>query len=280
MNSIEQVDLESPTLELVLNLVHKLTGISMGVNKKTLIQGRLRPRIRKLGLESYAKYLDYLNSNKEEIQVFINLVTTNETSFFRTQRVWDYFNKDFLASWWAANPRKSLKIWSGASSSGEEVYTIGICCEEFKLKNPGFTYQILGSDISTEVLVIADRAEYLGRSIEAFKTSNRILFDRYMQPSGDMFKVHYEVKAKIRFEIHNLFTLPKERNHFDIVFLRNVLIYFEPADIEKVLANLSKAIANQGILIIGESESLNSLKTNFKYKQPLVYEKIGDSFEK
>lgn len=279
MDSIEPVDLDSSSLEKVLSLVYKLTGISMGTNKKTLIQGRLRPRIRKLGLENYVKYLEYLNSNKDEIQIFINLVTTNETSFFRTHRVWEYFNKDFLPTWWAKNPKKILKIWSGASSSGEEVYTIGICCEEFKLKNAGFSYQIFGSDISSEMLSIAEQAEYSGRSIEAFKTSNRPLFDKYMQQNGQMFKVLFDVKSKIRFGIHNLFTLPKERNHFDIIFLRNVLIYFEPADIEKVLANIGKGIVGKGILIIGESESLSSLQTPFKYKLPLVYEKIEETFE-
>jgi len=272
MIGIDQAELDGPSLEKILSLVHKLTGISMGVNKKTLIQGRLRPRIRKLGLASYDKYLDYLNTNKDEIQQFINLVTTNETSFFRTQRVWDYFIKDFLPNWWAANPKKTLKIWSGASSSGEEVYTIGICCEEFRIKNPGFNFQIFGSDISSDVVAVATKAEYAGRSIEVFKTSNRALFDKYMQPSGEIFKIHPDVKLKIRFGVHNLFNLPKERNFYDIVFLRNVLIYFEPSDIEKVLANISKGLIFNGILIIGESESLSSLKTPFNYRQPLVYE--------
>lgn len=272
MNSIEQLELEGTSLEKVLLLVYKLTGISMGVNKKTLIQGRLRPRIRKLGLGSYDNYLDYLSNNKEEIQEFINVVTTNETSFFRTQRVWEYFTKDFLPNWWLVNPKKTLKIWSGASSSGEEVYTIGICCEEFRNKNPGFSYQIYGTDISSDVVAVAEKAEYAGRSIELFKTTNRPLFDKYMQPHGEGFKVHPDVKLKIRFGLHNLFSIPRERNFYDIVFLRNVLIYFEPPDIEKVLSNISKGLVFSGTLIIGESESLSSLKTPFKYKQALVYE--------
>ncbi len=276
MNKMEQEELDSNSLDKFLSLVHKHTGISMGQNKKTLIQGRLSPRIRKLGLGSYNKYIDYMNSNKDEVQEFINLVTTNETSFFRTPRVWDFFIKDFLPNWSKANPKKPLKIWSGASSSGEEVYTIAICCEEHRLKNPGFTYQIIGSDISSEVLALAEKAEYSGRSIEAFKTSNRVLFDKYMIASGDYFKVHPDIRAKIKLNNHNLFNPPKDRNFFDIVFLRNVLIYFEPSDIEKVLANISKGLVMNGVLIIGESESLSSLKTSFKYKLPLVYEKNED----
>jgi chemotaxis protein methyltransferase CheR len=272
VNSIEKLELDGPELEKIIMLVHKLTGISMGTNKKTLIQGRLRPRIRTLGLSNFENYLEYINANKNEIQEFINLVTTNETSFFRTQRVWEYFTKDFLPNWYKENPKKTLKIWSGASSSGEEVYTIGICCEEFRLKNPDFNYQIVGTDISSDVLKIAETGEYSGRSIENFKSNNRLLFDKFMISKGEVYSVHSDVKLKIRFGIHNLFSLPKEKAFYDIVFLRNVLIYFEPKDIEKVLSNISHGLIKQGILIIGESESLSSLKTPFKYKLPLVYE--------
>jgi chemotaxis protein methyltransferase CheR len=276
MNGIDLEEMDQSSLEKVLVLVHKFTGITMGVGKKTLIQGRLRPRIRKLGLLSYEQYLDYLSSHKNETQEFVNLVKTNETSFFRTQRVWDYFTKDFLPNWTAANPKKTLRIWSGAASSGEEIYTIGICCEEYRLKNIGFNYQIIGTDISSEVLATAEIGEYSGRSIENFKTSNRLLFDKYMEPVEAVYRVRLEIKLKIKFAIHNLFQVPVERKNCDIIFLRNVLIYFEAKDQEKVLSNISKGLVADGILIIGESESLNSLKTPFKYKLPLVYEKVEE----
>lgn len=274
MDSLEKTihELDGVELEKVIKLVHKLTGISMGPNKKTLIQGRLRPRMRVLGLGSFDEYLEYVNANKSEVQEFINLVTTNETSFFRTQRVWEFFTKEYLPNWYKTNPKKTLKVWSGASSSGEEVYTIGICCEEFRAKNPDFNYQIMGTDISSDVLKVAECGEYSGRSIENFKTNNRPLFDKFMVQKGDIYCVHTDVKSKIRFGIHNLFSLPKEKEHYDIVFLRNVLIYFEPKDIEKVLMNISHGLIKKGVLIIGESESLSSLKTPFKYKLPLVYE--------
>ncbi|MDD4974149.1 MAG: protein-glutamate O-methyltransferase CheR [Bacteriovorax sp.] len=278
MNGIDLVEMDQSSLEKVLVLVHKFTGITMGVGKKTLIQGRLRPRIRKLGLSSYEQYLDYLNTHKNEIQEFVNLVTTNETSFFRTQRVWDYFTKNFLPDWAAANPKKTLKIWSGAASSGEEIYTIGICCEEHRSKNIGFNYQITGTDISSEVLTTADIGEYSGRSIENFKTTKRLLFDKYMDPVETAFRVRADIRLKIKFGIHNLFQIPLERKSYDIIFLRNVLIYFEANDQQKVLLNISKDLVTNGILIIGESESLNSLNTPFKYKLPLVYEKVEEDF--
>ncbi len=274
MNSREFQELDLSTLNRILELIHKLTGISMNESRKILIQGRLRPRARELGLSSYEQYLNYLNSNKNEIQEFVNLVTTNETSFFRTQRVWDFFLKDFLPSWTAANPKKTLRIWSAASSSGEEVYTIGICCEEHRLKNVGFNYQILGTDISSEVIAIAEKAKYSGRSIEHFKISNKQLFDKYLRPEENCFLVTSEVRSRIKFNLHNLYNVPAERNCYDIVFLRNVLIYFKPVDQEKVLLNISKSLISNGTLVIGESESLGSLNTPFKYKLALVYEKV------
>jgi chemotaxis protein methyltransferase CheR len=274
MSWIDLEELDQPLLQKIIELVYKFTGITMGVGKKTLIQGRLRPRIRALGLVSYDQYIEYLNSHKDEVQEFVNLVTTNETSFFRTQRVWDFFVKEFLPLWVEQNPKKTLKIWSGAASSGEEIYTIGICCEEYLQKNPEFNYQIMGTDISSEVLATAEIGEYSGRSIESFKTTNRQIFDKYMEATEAGFRVKSNIRSKIRFGIHNLFQIPIERKIYDIIFLRNVLIYFEAKDQEKVLSNISKGLVNEGLLIIGESESLSSLQTPFKYRLPLIYEKV------
>lgn len=280
MSALDFEELDQHSLEKILKLVHKLTGITMGENKKTMLQGRLRPRMRKLGLTSYDQYIEHLNSHKNEIQEFVNLVTTNETSFFRTQRVWDFLVKGFLPVWGAANPQKTLKIWSGASSSGEEIYTIGICCEEYRLKNVGFNYQILGTDISTNVLETAEKGIYSGRSIEAFKASYRPLFDKYMMAVKDGFQIRPEIKTNIRFNIYNLYDEPSMKNHYDLIFLRNVLIYFEPRDQEKVLCNMGKSLVDGGLLVIGESESLGSLKTPFLYVQPLVYKKGEGSLGK
>lgn len=272
----EREDMDAPTLKKILELVYLHTGITMSVYKKTMLQGRLRSRVKKLGLASFSSYIDYLNKEKNEVQEFINLVTTNETSFFRTQRVWDYFSREFLPKWIEMNPEKTLRIWSAASSSGEEVYSIGIACEEFRSINPKFNYQILGTDISSEVLNLAESAQYSGRSIENFKNSNAKVFEKYMKKSGDVFTVSDIVKSKIRFGIHNLFGPSLLTNAYDIVFVRNVLIYFDKEDQERVLLNISKALVKDGTLIIGESESLNGLRTNYVFKCPFIYTNSGN----
>ena len=272
MNTISDLsDMDNQTLEKFIKLVYVQTGITMTFAKKALLQGRIRPRINKLGLSDYNNYFDLLRNNKIEMQEFINLVTTHETSFFRTLRVWDYFYKDFIPNWIINNPDKILKIWSAASSTGEEVYTIGICCEEIRSLNSNFNYSILGSDISSGVVKTAIKGEYSGRSIENFKNKYSSLFEKYMEPFEGKFKVSSKVKSKIRFETHNLFHKHSSSNGFDIIFLRNVLIYFDQIDQVNVISNLDKALVNKGILIIGESESLSGLSTKFDFVAPLIY---------
>lgn len=273
MLQTQSQELGHETLLKLLELVHKHSGITMNSGKKALLQGRLRPRIRDLGLSGYEAYVTYLSTHKEEEQEFINIITTNETTFFRTNRVWEHFMKEFLPTWFGQNPQKTLMIWSGASSSGEEIYTIGICCEDFRQRNRSFNYQILGTDICTEVLQTAQTGVYSGRSIENFQKSYPVLFERFMKPVDGKFQVCPEVMSRTKFSRHNLFHRPPQKLTYDVVFLRNVMIYFDPEDQQKVVENISHSLLPKGTLIIGESESLGSLKTSFSLKVPLVYQK-------
>lgn len=268
-------ELDHYSLKKILSLIHSCTGISMGENKKTMIQGRLRPRMRDLGFSSFGQYLDYIKSNQEEIQGFIDLLTTNETYFFRTPRVWDFFCKEYLPQWVDKNPGKIMKVWSGASSSGEEAHTIAICCEEQKQKSATFNYQINATDISSEVLGIGAQGYYSGRSISMFMQTRKNLFDKYMIQSNEGYLVRSDLRSRIQFSSHNLFLAHPERHLYDIIFLRNVLIYFHPKDQEKVLRNVSRNLKDGGVLIIGESESLSNLEVPFCYQSPLIYRKKG-----
>lgn len=272
MNLFEIDNLTDRELDEVIGLVHRYTGITMNSSKRSLLQGRIRPRLREIGLKSYKEYLDFLKENSSEKEFFIDLCTTNETYFFRTQRVWDYFEHDFLKKWYEKNPHQKLKIWSGASSSGEEVYTIGILCEKFKKTHPHFQYEITGSDISNEILAKAQMGIYQGRSIEAFRKNHPALFNEMMKSEDQVnYQVLPSIRANINLKKHNLFNAPIAIGNFDIVFLRNVLIYFKGHDQEIVLKNIYQSLKSEGILILGESESLTGLTTHFKYVTPLVY---------
>ncbi len=229
--------MDHATLVKVIGMVHKLTGITMAEHKKTLLQSRLRKRMRELQIATYTDYLDFLAKTPDETQNFINVVTTNETTFFRTPKVWSYFRDEFLPEWYKNNPKTILTLWSAASSSGEEAYSLSIVCSEFKLKNAGFDFKILATDISSSVLAEAASAEYNDRAVEFFRKSHPDLFAKYFKTKEDnLHAVCGEIKKKVQFLPHNLFTVKKEQ--FDIVFLRNVLIYFSSEDQEKVLLNV------------------------------------------
>lgn len=256
----------------VIGKVHTLTGITISEQKKTMLQSRLRKRMKHLSIATFEEYLSWLDRDKAEVQEFINVVTTNETSFFRTPRIWDYFQNEFLPKWVAANPGRQLKIWSAAASSGEEAFSLAICCTNFQIKNPKFDFRIIATDISTEVLKEAEQGIYNGRSVEFLRKSKPELFTQYfVAGTEETFKVSPKLKTKISFSTHNLFTVKKEQ--FDIVFLRNVLIYFNGVDQEKVLKNVGKSIPEGGMLVIGESESLNRLDTPYEFHQACIYSK-------
>ncbi|AJP58911.1 chemotaxis protein [Pandoraea vervacti] len=265
------------TQQALLRAVHRHTGISMNEKKWTMLQGRLRPRLRTLSLRCYRDYLALLENTPDEIRNFVNLVTTNETTFFRTPRVWDYFAQHYLPRWQAAHPGQTFRMWSAAASSGEESYSAAMICEEFRARHPGFQYQIHATDISSHVLAIAMAGNYGGRSIDGLKQQRPAMLAKYFRASAGGFTVAPELRAHITFAEHNLYQRMARREAFDLVMLRNVLIYFETSDQERVLENVRRTLTPEGVLIVGESESLSRLSTGYRFEQPLIYRNQGAS---
>lgn len=264
-------ELNPATLTALIGLVHKHTGIAMTERKSVLLQGRLRPRLRTLGLADYAAYLKRLEDDRTEVQVFINMVTTNDTVFFRTPHVWDYFLQDYLPTWTTAHPGQTLKIWSAAAASGEEAYSIAMLCEEYLQRAPGFRYQILATDISTDVLATGRAGIYGGRSVERLKASRPQMLDKYFTPHAKGVEVNPLLKKNLRFAEHNLLGPLFAAEKFDLVFLRNVLIYFEEDNQERVVRQASKSMKDDAKLILGESESLGRIDSGYRYELPLIY---------
>lgn len=267
-----ETEMKPEVLERFLDHAYRHTKIRITPGKKSMMQGRVRSRANKLNLSSYDEYLAYLERHPEEVQEFINVITTNETSFYRTPRVWEYFSKSFLPSWFSAHPGQGLRIWSAAASSGEEPCTIAILCQEFKSQNPQFQFRILATDISTAVLKKAQQGVFAGRSLENIKAKQPHLFAKYFRINGEGHSVDASLLSAIRFQSHDLFQPLRSADRFDIVFLRNVLIYFGAKDQEQVLSNITKSMQRGATLILGESESLNGLNTAFRFVEPLVYQ--------
>ena len=269
-------DMDAATLRRLLHLVREYTGIAIVEGKKTMLQTRLRPRMRGLNLGSYSDYVQHLSEDDSERQAFIDAVTTHQTRFFRTPKVWQYMREILLPTWTQRHKNRPFRVWSAAASTGEEVCSIAICCEEMRRQKPDFSYEIIGTDISTYVLEQARLGEYTGTSISAFRATYPVLFDRYNAAGfADRFALTAPLRSRITFSPHNLLSKSPWRDDFDVVFLRNVLIYFNADDTRRIVCNIAPSMREHGELIIGESESLTSMDVPFQFVQPLVYERIS-----
>jgi len=261
-------EISEACLQDLISLIHKWTGITIGQNRKAMLYGRLKKRMLALGYHNFESYLDYAKNTPAEKIPFVDLVTTNETYFFRTPRIWEYIEKTFIPTWFQKHPEKTMRILSAASSSGEEAHSLGILCQEFKETHPAFIFQILGTDISTKMVERASLGKYNGRSIESFRSHPR--FAKYMKAQGEHFQAISEIKSRLEFRHHNLFQ-KLTAQPFDLILLRNVLIYFKGPDQEKVIANLAPLLNPEGVFIIGESESLTHIQSDFEPIAPLIY---------
>ena len=258
-------------LTTLIALVRQHTGIAMTARKSVLLERRLQPRLQALSLHSYQAYLERVASDRDEVAHFIDLVTTNDTLFFRTPSIWDYFRDRYLPAWARAHPDGCLAIWSAAAASGEELYSIAMLCEQFKLQAPDFRYQILASDISQQILGAARAGQYSGRSVERIRLSHPDLLRKYFTPAPYGVKVNEELRQHVSFAQHNLLDALRPAQRFDLVFLRNVLIYFDAEHQETVLRQARLSLKDEGRLILGESESIARLGTGYQFEFPMIY---------
>jgi len=269
------MELSDDKLETIIGLVRQHTGIAMGRHKRVLLQGRLQPRLRALGLDNYGAYIARLEHDRNEVTSFINSVTTNDTAFFRTPAVWRWLEREFLPEWAARAESAPLRIWSAAAATGEESYSLAMTCLEARRNFPGLRFEILATDISSDALDTARAALYRGRSVERFERDQPELFRKYLRPVGDAWRVASEVTQYVEFGEHNLLQRPPRAAGFDLVLLRNVLIYFDAEAQQKVLAGARAAMRREARLVLGEQESITRLDTDFVFEQAHVY-RIGD----
>lgn len=278
MSDIINSKFGSSCFQLYLDYIHEKTGITIGKSRKTMVASRVRKRARELEISDYNIYLDMVKSDIKEQTLFIDAITTHETYFYRTPEVWQYLSESFVPNYCREYKQRDLKVWSAAASTGEEAYTIAIILSECKRVFPSLNFDILATDISDNVLKKAQSGIYSGHAIEKFRLTKPNLFKCYLKSNGkSQYRVIPELKSKVAFKTHNLFSFPQFEHKFDVIFLRNVLIYFNKEDQEKVLFNIHKCLSPQGILIIGESESLLHMSSSFEYLLPHIYKPIGTS---
>lgn len=254
-------------------------GIKMPPAKRVMLQSRLHKRLRSLSMSGFGEYIEYLFSaegKKTEITEMMNVVATNKTDFFREPAHFEFVENHVLPKFAIERPTRQVKIWSAGCSSGEEVYTICMTLEEYARLNNEMSYHVFGTDISTDVLRKAKTAIYTndrtsGISHEHKKKYFLISKDR----STNLVKVIPTLRNKVSFSRLNF--MAKHYNidsGFDIIFCRNVLIYFDRITQEKVINRICQKLDTGGYLFLGHSESVTGLNVPLKQLQPTVFQKI------
>lgn len=253
-------------------IIHKHTGITIAEGRKSLLLSRLRSRLRDLDGLDFKAYIDRVGIDKSELQELINRVTTNKTLFYRTPRIWNHFREVAVEEFIAKKTMLPLRVWSAAASSGEEAYTAGMVLEQFREAHSGFDYKIMGTDISSRVLAHGKGGTYSDQVVANFRKDHPDMFASHMSANdAGGFRIARPIKSRVTFKLHNLQKRMLGARPFDVVFLRNVLIYFTNEGQEQILANIHTMMPADGTLYIGESESLSRLSTDFEIVEPMVY---------
>lgn len=255
-------------------------GIRLPPVKKTMLESRLNRMVRSLAMTSYREFLDFVFSDvgrQRELFHVIDLITTNKTDFFREPIHFRYLRDAFLPENVAADDHRHLQVWSAGCSTGEEPYTILMVLEEFRKDHPGFGYSIMASDISTRVLQTAfDGVYHSDRVANIPLALKRAYFLRSRDKESKLVRVKPEHRKKIEYRRINLMgNIPRLINKkMDIIFCRNVLIYFDKQTQERVINQLHRCLRPGGLLFLGHSESLIGMSIAFRQVQPTIYEKL------
>ena len=272
------VEMSDSNFSKLRAIVHKHTGITIGDNRKNLLLSRLRSHLRETGEASFKSYIDRVSTDAEVLQELVNRVTTNKTYFYRTPRIWEHFCDVAQPAFSAKKPKRPMRIWSAAASTGEEAHTVGILMEEVRKTETDFDYAVVGTDVSSRVLAVAETGCYAPAAVTQFRKEKPEVFNAHMKANDDgQFNVSPAIRARLRFKLHNLQERLKNTSPFDAVFLRNVLIYFTPEDQENILRNVRALMPPDGVLYIGESETLTRLNTDFEMEAPMVYRPASNS---
>lgn len=267
----------------IATLIGDEVGIKLPPAKRLMVEGRLRKRIRSLGLDSFDAYCAYLfkqDGLTDERPFLINAVTTNKTDFFREPEHFDCLEQRMvpeLVELRRGERQPLLKVWSAASSTGAEAYTLAMVLADLAAKRGDFRFSILGTDISTTVLAQGQRAVYSAEMITPvpqIKQSRFLMFARNKTGMRSEVRIVPELRRLVRFARLNLMdkTYPFDTD-VDIIFLRNVLIYFEKADQEAVITRLIKHLRPGGYLILGHSESMIGTGITMRQVAPAVFQK-------
>ena len=273
-------ELSPAEFKKIATYIEKNVGIKMPPEKRLMMQSRLSARLKALKMNSYQEYIDYVfsrGSNSDEIIMMIDAMTTNLTEFFREPQHFEYMKQEMLPRY-AREGRNSIKLWSAGCSTGQEPYTLSMVMTDFINSNGGplRNYSILASDISTKVLDKASTAIYPRDAIKGIPIDIlRKYFLKGKNPQNPVVRIKPEIRNKVNFMRLNFMDSNYGiKETFQIIFCRNVLIYFDKANQEKVIRQFLNYLEPGGYLFLGHSETIFGMDLPFQTVSPTVFQKM------
>lgn len=274
-----KAELSESDFQVFSRFIYAEYGIKMPPIKRIMLQGRLLKRIRELNMSSYSEYKEFFFSKEgqeKELLHFLNVVTTNKTDFYREPVHFNFMNDTVLPAFRNQNQNGTpFKVWSAGCSSGEEPYTISVVLNEYERFNPLFRYEILGSDISTQMLEKAAKGVYQANKLITIPMElKKRYFLKSKDPNNQTVRVHPLLQKNMRLTYLNLMDQSYSvKEMFDVIFCRNVLIYFDRPTQEKVINKLCLQLKPGGYFFIGHSESLSGMDVPLDHIKPTIFRK-------
>lgn len=282
--STARIEMSTAQFNKLAKIIYDRSGIHFPEAKKYILESRLSHRLTDLEINDFDQYLALLSMGpyqQDEFQEMFNRITINETSFFRNDAQLNVFESRILPSLLEARARsKRLRIWSAACSTGDEPFTLAMLVHRtLGVRLSDWKVEILGTDISQKALDVAVSGVYTSYSV---RSTPKMILDRYFTPDGRNFKLKDEIRNMVSFEKHNLKDRLAAKRHgtWDVIFCRNVLIYFDDAMKSQVIGMFHDQLADDGALFIGHSERIRDMESNFQQipvPQGFCYAKPGQS---
>ncbi len=267
-----ELSLSDRDLGRIVRLVYDKSGITLHEGKKSLVVARLQKRLRHHGFTDFGAYLKHVEGagGGEEVVALLDAIATNHTYFFREEQHFELLVKH-AADWQANHGGAKFRIWSAACSTGEENYTMTMSLKD---RVPGLDFSIMGSDLSTKALAAARAAVYKLAAVQSLpKDVLRRHFEKGMGAQEGLARVNADVRRHNSFRNLNLLEITDLGERYEVIFCRNVMIYFDKQVQQRVVSMLERHLEPGGSLFISHSESLNGLTHGLRWVAPAVYQR-------